>query len=106
MNILFSELKKRRLYFLDSYVSGNSLAVELSEKNKVRSAKRDVFLDNNLESSYIKAQIERLKKKARQNGEAIGIGHDRKITLEVLKETLPELAKEGYRLVFVSELVR
>jgi polysaccharide deacetylase 2 family uncharacterized protein YibQ len=106
MNILFSELKKRGLYFLDSYVSGNSLARELSEEARVKFAQRDVFLDNNQNVGYIKQQIEQLKKKARQNGRAIGIGHDRKLTLEVLKETMPEITQQGYKFVYVSELVR
>jgi polysaccharide deacetylase 2 family uncharacterized protein YibQ len=39
-------------------------------------------------------------------GQAIGIGHDRKITLEVLKEVMPSIEKEGYKFVFVSELIR
>jgi len=39
-------------------------------------------------------------------GHAIGIGHDRKVTLEVLKEVMPELDREGFKFVFVSELVK
>jgi polysaccharide deacetylase 2 family uncharacterized protein YibQ len=39
-------------------------------------------------------------------GSAVGIGHDRKITLEVLRDVMPQLAKEGYKLVFVSELAQ
>jgi polysaccharide deacetylase 2 family uncharacterized protein YibQ len=44
--------------------------------------------------------------RARIHGQAIGIGHNQKITLEVLKEAMPELEKEGYKFVYVSDLVK
>jgi hypothetical protein len=106
MRVIFEELAKKRLYFLDSFVIGNSLGADLANKLRIKFAKRDVFLDNNLDALYIKQQIDQLKTRARSHGYAIGIGHDRRITLEVLKEVMPELAKEGYRFVFVSDLVR
>lgn len=106
MSIVFNELKKRNLFFLDSLVSPKTICSNLAAKLQVGFARRDVFLDNREEPEYIKGQIYKLKRKAQMFGHAIGIGHDRKITLEVLKETIPELEKEGYKLVFVSELVR
>jgi hypothetical protein len=69
-------------------------------------ANRDVFLDNREEPEYIMGQINKLKNIAKVYGRAIGIGHDRKVTLEVLKGAMPELEKEGYKFVFVSELLR
>jgi len=106
MEIVFKELKKRGLYFLDSYVVTQSIAQETAYKTGLRFAKRDVFLDNSNDPRYIKDQIIKLAEKARLRGYAIGIGHDRRNTLQVLKEVMPELEKEGYRFVFVSELAR
>lgn len=106
MRAVFKELKKRRLYFLDSFVTPNSVCPGLARKMKLRFAKRDIFLDNSEDREYIKGQINKLKRKARMYGSAIGIGHDRKATLEVLREVIPELEKEGYRLVYLSELVK
>jgi len=106
MSIIFNELKNKHLYFLDSFVTAKSVGQELAGKINVKFAKRGVFLDNNLDAKYIRQQIYQLKIKARQKGEVIAIGHDRKITLEILKEVMPELAKEGYKFVFVSDLVR
>ncbi len=106
MSVIFSELQKRRLYFLDSYVSSKSVSFELVNKIHLAFAKRDVFLDNNEDPEYIRGQIYKLKVKARTYGRAIGIGHARRITLQVLKDIMPELEKEGYRFVFVSQLVR
>lgn len=106
MSIVFSELQKRGLYFLDSYVSSKSVNFELAHKIHLAFAKRDVFLDNKEDPEYIRSQIYKLKVKARIYGQAIGIGHNRKTTLQVLKDIMPELEKEGYRFVFVSELVK
>lgn len=106
LSIVFSELKKRGLYFLDSFVSPKSLGSSLASRIGLGFARRDIFLDNNSEPGYIKTQIEKLKTRSRQYGYAIGIGHDRKNTLQVLKEAMPEITKEGYKFVFVSELVK
>jgi hypothetical protein len=99
-------IKNKHLFFLDSFVTVNSLGKQLAEEKKIRFVKRDVFLDNHPDPSYIRQQIEQLKKKARLNGQAVGIGHDRKNTLEVLKEELPGMENEGYKFVFVSDLAR
>lgn len=106
MSVIFAELKKRGLYFLDSYVTSESVAAGLADTMKVSYARRNVFLDNKEDAEYIKNQVNQLKTKARLYGKAIGIGHDRRLTLQVLKELLPQLEKEGYRFVFVSELVK
>ncbi|TRZ94120.1 divergent polysaccharide deacetylase family protein [bacterium] len=106
MTVVFKELKKKKLYFLDSFVSSHSVCHNLARKIKLRFARRDIFLDNQENASYIKNQISKLKSKAKIYGQAIGIGHDHKVTLEVLKEVLPKLEKEGYQFVYLSELVR
>lgn len=104
MEVVFRELKKRRLYYLDSFVSRNSVCIDLAHKMNLPSARRDIFLDNFEDPAYIKLQINKLKSKARMHGQAIGIGHDRKNTLKVISEVMPQLEKEGYRFVFLSEL--
>ncbi|MDD5692279.1 MAG: divergent polysaccharide deacetylase family protein [Candidatus Omnitrophica bacterium] len=104
--IILLEVKKRKLYFLDSFVTAKSVCGRLAKKIGVKFAKRDVFLDNRNEAEYIKAQVRSLKNLAQVRGIAVGIGHDRKNTLLVLKEMLPQLVKEGYQFVFVSEIAR
>ncbi|MFA5311408.1 MAG: divergent polysaccharide deacetylase family protein [Candidatus Omnitrophota bacterium] len=106
MEAVFRVLKKRKLYFLDSYVTARSKCREAASKHGLRFAKRDVFLDNNNDPEYIRKQLYILRDKARLNGYAIGIGHDRRNTLQVLRDVMPEIEKEGYKFVFVSELAR
>jgi hypothetical protein len=106
MRIIFNELKRSHLYFLDSLVSSESVGFDLANERRVAFSKRDVFLDNEEEPEYIKGQIRKLKTRAMVYSRAIGIGHDHKVTLEVLKEVMPQMAKEGYKFVFVSELAK
>jgi len=106
MQAVFKELKKRQLYFFDSFVHPKSICLDLAEKMGMRFAKRDVFLDNKEEYAYIAEQVYKLKMRARVKGWAIGVGHDRSMTLAILKELMPQMEKEGYKFVFLSELVK
>ena len=106
MQIILSELKKRNLYFLDSFVTSGSVAGIEAARTGVPFVKRDIFLDNQPEESYIKQQLYKLVAHAHRYGYAVGIGHDRKSTMEVLKQIMPVIAKDGYKFVFLSELVK
>lgn len=104
-SVIMSEAEKRKLYFLDSFVTAKSVCRQIAGKINIKFAKRDIFLDNQNDPAYIKAQLKKVKNMAAERGSAIAIGHDRKNTLMVLKEMLPQLKSEGYKFVFVSELV-
>jgi len=106
MEVIFKDLLSRQFFFLDSFVTSNSVCAQVARSVGLPFIKRDVFLDNKLEPEYIKKQIYQLKTKARIYGRAVGIGHDRRATLQVLKEIMPQLEKEGYKFVYVSELAR
>jgi len=104
--MIFKELSRRNLYFLDSFVTARSVAFGLAKNIGLKCAKRDVFLDNVNDPEYIRGQIMRLKFLAAKRGVAVGIGHDRKTTLKVLSQMIPQLVKEGYRFVYLSEIVQ
>ncbi len=106
MEIILGQIKKHKLYFIDSLVIVNSQAYDIAQKMSIPSNYRSVFLDNQNDPDYIKGQLEELKEKAISEGEAIGIGHCRINTLEVLTEVVPEMEKEGIKFVFASELVK
>jgi uncharacterized protein len=105
MTVLMKELRRRRLYFLDSYVTSKSVAAAKASLERVPSIPRDVFLDNQSDPQYIRGQVNKLKKKAALSGRAVGIGHDRVNTLLVLKEMVPEMIAEGYEILPVSALI-
>ena len=103
---IFNELKKRGLYFLDSFVSPKSICAEIAGSVALPFAKRNVFLDNEENPEYIKKQLYKLIEIAKRHGQAVGIGHDRKTTLETLKEVMPQIESQGYKFVYVSRLTR
>lgn len=106
MKAILEEAKRRNLFFVDSLTSGRSVALSVANELDLPALRRQVFLDNVAEKGYIKGQIFRLAQEAIDQGSAIGIGHPYKATIEALKETLPELERQGIRLVKASELVK
>jgi len=106
MSEIFSYLKKKNLYFFDSMTSEKSVCVEVAAEMGLRFAKRDIFLDNEENVESIKKQMIELKKLALRRGRAIAICHDRKNTVTVLADAMPDMAKDGVAFVNLSELVR
>lgn len=104
MEIVLQETKRRGLYFLDSYVTKQSVCAEVAQRIRIPFARRSVFLDNELSGPAIQKQLMELARVAARRGQAIGIGHDRPMTLEVLRQAVPALEKAGYTLVPVSRL--
>jgi len=94
MNQIFSILKKRDLFFIDSRTTAKTVARQSARLLQVPFSQRDIFLDHVQERAFVKKQLAALIKTARQHGEAVGIGHPYEITLEVLEEMLPEIKKQ------------
>jgi hypothetical protein len=52
MRIIFKELEKRQIYFLDSLVSSESICFDLAHEMHLKFCRRDAFLDNKEEPEY------------------------------------------------------
>jgi len=94
------------MYFVDSRTIGGSVAADVARELNVRTATRNVFLDDDTNESAVRKQVAALAAAAERNGFAIGIGHPHPATMRVLAEELPELRARGFRLVRASEAVR
>ena len=94
MNQIFTILKKRNLFFIDSRTTTKTVAWQSARLLQVPFSQRDVFLDHVQARAFVKKQIRVLIKTAKQQGGAVGIGHPYEITLEVLEEMLPEIKKQ------------
>lgn len=105
MGLLFTFLKSRNLFFLDSRTTRHTVAPKLAREWGIRFAQRSVFLDNESEPASIRRQLQDLMKQAKRKGQAVGIGHLKDTTVAVLEEELPGMLAEGYEFVFVSQLV-
>ena len=106
MSVIFSELKKDKLFFLDNLVTNESICKSLSAKMEVKFTCRDFFLDNSDDYEYIKEQFMKLIEFTQEFGQGVGIAHARRTTLKVLKDTIPLMEEKGIKLVFVSDLVK
>ena len=106
MEWLMQEIRQREdLFFIDSYTTHHSIALDLAVEQGIPAERRDVFLDHERTVEAVAAELERLKAKARREGHAIAIGHPVPETLEVLERELPRLKEQGFELVTISELV-
>ncbi len=102
---IFSILKKRGLYFVDSRTTTETLCKPSARLFQIPFAQRDIFLDHLVEVEFIRKQLKELVRIAQRNGYAVGIGHPHLLTYQVLHEMLPDLQKK-VRLVPVSEIVQ
>ncbi|HKJ67420.1 MAG TPA: divergent polysaccharide deacetylase family protein [bacterium] len=106
MQTVLHMLRDRGMYFVDSYTSPRSIGDELASRLGLIHGRRTVFLDNQEDSTYIHQQLGELVNHAEQNGVAIGIGHARHKTLEVLQREIPLYETQGVRFARISEVVR
>lgn len=102
---IFTILKQRELFFIDSLTTAQSVCKPSARLLQVPFAQRDVFLDHRPESEFVRGQIRLLTRIARSHGEAIGIGHPHEVTYRILRDILPRLQREVH-LVPAADLVR
>ena len=106
MRWLMEELQARDdLFFIDSYTTHESVALQIAQESGIRAMRRDVFLDPDRSPETVAREFERMKQLAHKRGFAVAIGHPYPATLEFLERELPNLAAEGLELVTISELL-
>jgi polysaccharide deacetylase 2 family uncharacterized protein YibQ len=101
---IFSVLKRRGLFFIDSRTTPDTVCKPSAELLKIPFAQKDVFIDHDPEPESIRKQIQRLISIAINHGEAVGIAHPHEETYKILREMLPELKKKA-KLVHASDIV-
>ncbi len=94
MRQIFSILKKRGLFFIDSRTTADTVCRPSAQLLKLPFAQRDVFIDHVDDSMFIRNQLKLLVKRAKRQGYAIGIAHPHPKTCEVLEEMIPKLKAE------------
>jgi len=106
MTWIMQELKARDLAFIDSRTTSRTVAEVAAVSLGVPANRRHVFLDNERRPAAIRRQLAEAVRRCRLEGEIIAIGHLDPVTIEVLAEELPGLAKRGADLVRPSDLVK
>jgi polysaccharide deacetylase 2 family uncharacterized protein YibQ len=105
MRIVFAELKRRGLFFLDSRTTPQTVGLQTAQSIGLRAVERSLFLDHSQDPEDIKQQLERLTQLSLSEGKAIGIGHPYPSTLKSLKEMIPKMKEKGIEIVPLSSVI-
>lgn len=104
MDALMPELHARGLYFLDSVTTANSQALAAAAAAGVPTLARDIFLDVDPAPAAVLAQLERAAERARDRPTVI-IAHPSPAVVEVLRDGLPRLHRDGIGVYPLRELL-
>jgi polysaccharide deacetylase 2 family uncharacterized protein YibQ len=106
MGELMPVLRDAGVFYVDSRTTAETVAYDTAKRDGVKTAFRNVpFLDDVQNKAAVRRQLQIAIRGAKEKGEAIAIGHPHAVTLEALREMLPEAKKQGVRLVLVSDVV-
>ena len=106
MQWLMEEIRARDgLFFVDSYTTHKSVALQIAAETNVSAIKRDVFLDPDRSPETVAREFARMKALARKRGTVVAIGHPHEATLALLEKEIPLLAEQGIELVRISHLI-
>ena len=105
MRPVLEAMRSRHLVYLDSKTSATDVGPELAEELGVPWVTRDIFLDNIRTRAAIDEQLARTVRVAQRRGQAVAIGHNYQVTLDALRDWLPEIQRAGFQLVTISELI-
>lgn len=106
MKAVMEELASRKLFFLDSRTSAQTVAYRAARAAGMRAIERDVFLDDVAEIGPILKQIDELEARAKKRGVAIAIGHPYPATLAAIAQAVPTLIDHGLEIVPARDLAR
>ena len=102
--LIFNELKKKKLFFVDSRTSNDTKAYAAAKKTGLQIAERKIFIDNNRDYNKIYANLINIAKD-NDVSPRILIGHPYPETIRALKEATKVLHEKGVSIVPVSEIV-
>lgn len=100
---LYRSLDKHNFTFIDSRTTPKTTVEKVMHQNSKEYLRRDVFLDNELDSAYINGQIKEVVAIAKKYGSAMAIGHPHAITLQALQDANGLF--DGIDVVYVDEYI-
>ena len=106
LTLIFSKLKKKNLFFIDSRTSANSEAFAAAQKVGLPVAARKIFLDNNRDYNEIYNNLINLSKNNGDVSPLIVIGHPHPETIRAIKDATRVLREKGILIVPVSQIIK
>lgn len=94
MRQIFSILKSKNLFYIDSRTTAETVAKSSAQVLQLPFAERDIFIDHLEDPDFIHSQLEKLIDRSRSQGYAVGIAHPHPVTVDQLKAFLPRLKAE------------
>jgi len=105
MRTLFTVLKEKGFYFIDSRTSVDSVAYTVAQEMGIKSSFRDLFIDHIPTIEHSREQFLRLFELLQKKNSVLLIGHPHETTIQTIKEVIPKLKQMRVKFVFASELV-
>jgi polysaccharide deacetylase 2 family uncharacterized protein YibQ len=105
IRIVFLELKRRGLFFLDNRTSPRTVGLEVAQSLGLKATERSLFIDHISDEKEIKENLEQLIQFSLSTGKGIGIGHPHSSTLKSLKEMISKMKENGIEIVPLSAVM-
>lgn len=105
MRVVLQELRRQKLFFVDSRTNSASVARNMAQQLDVSTARNDIFLDNSSDVQAIRQQIYKAFAMAEKNGSVIAICHARPNTAKCWEMYAAEFKRTGITFVPVTELL-
>jgi polysaccharide deacetylase 2 family uncharacterized protein YibQ len=104
--LIFNNLKKKKMFFIDSRTTAKTKASAASEKVNIQMASRKIFLDNNRDYNEIYKILLDVTQNSSDVFPAIIIGHPHPETIRAIKDASRVLKEKGILVVPVSKLIK
>jgi hypothetical protein len=106
MRVVLEFCRERRLLFLDSRTTADSVVPQVATTLGMNIRERDVFVDNIQERAAMIRYLQEGLQKAEKKGSAIMIGHAWSSDLaSTLQELYPELIEQGFSLSSIAQIM-
>lgn len=105
MDAVMSELARRRVFFLDSRTTADTVAMEAAAEAEVPTGSRHIFLDHEPGTAAIARALEQAAERAMREP-TIAIAHPTPEVVEVLTRALPRLRAQGVGIYPLSAVLR
>jgi len=106
LTLIFSKLKKKNLFFIDSRTAANSEAFAAAQKVGLQVAARKIFLDNNRDYNEIYNNLINITNNNGDVSPLIVIGHPHPETIRAIKDAARVFREKGILIVPVSQVIK
>lgn len=103
--LIFKEMKRDKLFFVDSRTSADSKTLAAAKKTNMKVAERKIFIDNNRNYNDIYNNLINISK-SDDSSPMIIIGHPYPETVRALKNATAVLREKGVSIVPVSKIIK